>query len=370
MLAPFDQSERGAARAAEATMRYRERTKRKILSALTTAMGMMVLGALYALVFARGELDHVLIGSTIGFVVGGISSVVEQVLFQSRGRRWRFWVLLAVRSMFYVVLIMGAVLCVVALHLTMSEPYTWGDVFQSPRFYGFAFGGEFARIVLYGLVGALVVNFMRQVNVLLGQNALLYFFTAKYHNPIEERRIFMFLDLKSSTQIAEKLGHLTYHRFLNDFFHDITPAILESRGEIYQYVGDEVVVTWPERAGLKDANCISCFFGARAAIDLLRIRYEKAYGIVPQFKAGYHVGAVTAAEMGEVRKQIVYHGDTVNTAARIRSECTQLERDLLLSAPLVGKLHLEDLLTVDSVGYIRLSGKAAPMELYAVREAA
>jgi adenylate cyclase len=352
------------------SMELGERTKRKVRSVLTTALGMMAIGGLYALLFAGGEAQHILVGVVSGLVVGGLSALVELLLFQTHGRRWRFWVLLVVRSAFYVALITATVVYFVALHLTMTESFSWGEIFSSPRFERFLFEGEFVKIAFYGMIGALVVNFMRQVNVLLGQNALLYFVTARYHNPVEEQRVFMFLDVKSSTRIAETLGHIAYHRFLNDFFHDITPAIVESRGEIYQYVGDEVVVTWPERTGLRDANCIGCYFRARAAIELMRGRYEKEYGIVPSFKVGYHYGPVTVAEMGEVRKQIVFHGDTINTAARIRSECTVLEKDLLLSGPLVSRLNQEDLFTFDSVGRIRLSGKAEPMELFTVREAA
>ena len=54
----------------------------------------------------------------------------------------------------------------------------------------------------------------------------------------------MFLDLNNSTAIAERLGPLRFNDFKNDFFHDIAQPVLETRGRIYQYVGDEAVVTW------------------------------------------------------------------------------------------------------------------------------
>ena len=162
----------------------------------------------------------------------------------------------------------------------------------------------------------------------------------------------MFLDLKSSTAIAEKLGHKRYHQFLNDFFYDITPAIIESKGEIYQYVGDEVVVTWTKERGLRDANCISCYFRVAAAIGKVSDTYEQKYGSVPTFKAGYHYGEVIAGLIGDIKRAVVFHGDTVNTASRIRSECTTFDRAatalgksaesaLDLSVPDTGK-HGED----------------------------
>jgi adenylate cyclase len=54
----------------------------------------------------------------------------------------------------------------------------------------------------------------------------------------------MFVDLLSSTTIAEALGNEKYHNLLHDFYADITNPIIYNKGEIYQYVGDEVIVSW------------------------------------------------------------------------------------------------------------------------------
>ena len=54
----------------------------------------------------------------------------------------------------------------------------------------------------------------------------------------------MFLDMKSSTTIAEQLGHVRFYTLLNELFHEISQPVLQTKAEIYQYVGDEVVLTW------------------------------------------------------------------------------------------------------------------------------
>lgn len=56
-----------------------------------------------------------------------------------------------------------------------------------------------------------------------------------------------------------------------------------------------------------------------------RDRYLARYGIVPGFEAGLHGGPVVTAEIGDVKKEIVHSGDTVNTAARIEAECRPLD---------------------------------------------
>jgi adenylate cyclase len=91
--------------------------------------------------------------------------------------------------------------------------------------------------------------------------------------------------------------------------------VLAAQGEIYQYAGDEVVVTWPMAAGVRAANCVRCYFGIRATVDRDSARYTREFGVVPRFRGGPHGGTVTAGELGDLRQQIVFVGDILNTAA-------------------------------------------------------
>ena len=59
-----------------------------------------------------------------------------------------------------------------------------------------------------------VTLFVSEVSDNLGQGILLNFLIGRYHRPREEERIFMFLDLRSSTTIAEKLGEEKYFNFI------------------------------------------------------------------------------------------------------------------------------------------------------------
>jgi adenylate cyclase len=101
---------------------------------------------------------------------------------------------------------------------------------------------------------AVVVAFtqlMLQVNSKFGHGEFGNIIRGKYNTPKEEKKIFMLLDLNSSTTIAEQLGNETYHELLKDFFADITNPILDNRGEIRQYVGDDVVVVWSHAEGIE-----------------------------------------------------------------------------------------------------------------------
>lgn len=331
---------------------------------------MIVVGIAYALIFTEWHPHSILNGAIIGFILGLGTSAADVFFFSRYRKKLSFSVIIAMRTLFYVVLIAGTVFYVILVHASWMHEVSLTEAYFDPKFQQFLWKGEFLRIIIYALVASFLINFVRQVNRLLGHNALLTYAAGRYHSPVEEERIFMFLDLKASTAIAERLGNIRYHKFLNDFFHDISAPIVHSNGTIYQYVGDEVVVTWTKSEGLKDANCIACYFRIAAAIHLQSSKYEATYGIVPEFKAGYHYGPVVSGEIGDIKREIVYHGDTVNTAARIRTECTTLRKDLLLSADLMKRLPPTDYLSPESIGRIKLRGKEEEVELYSILEAA
>jgi adenylate cyclase len=184
--------------------------------------------------------------------------------------------------------------------------------------------------------------------------------------PHEEERIFMFLDLKSSTTIAEELGHIKYHNLLNDFFYDVSTPIIRHKGEVYQYVGDEITVSWSLENGIKNANCLQCFFEIIELIEKTSDKYRQIYGVVPQFKSAFHSGSVTAGPVGLVKKEFVYSGDVLNTASRIQELCNTYNEDLLISKTLLDLLPLSDNYDTKEIGEINLRGKKTPEVLYAI----
>lgn len=344
--------------------------RRRVRSILVITLVMTGGAVLYALLFS-GAHPHALITAAISGVIIGLGIGLAEVLyFQERGTRLRFSVLLAVRTVFYVVFVTGTLVLVIMGHNAGMRGISLGEMLAHPEARAFLAGREFLMIVLYALLLTTAVNFIRQVNRLLGHNVLLAFVTGRYHRPMAEDRVFMFLDITASTGLAEHLGDLRYHEFLNEFFYDVSPAILETGGRVYQYVGDEVVITWPAAQGVRDMNCIRCFFRIAAILARNGDEYERRFGLVPRFKAGLHAGRVIAGEIGDLKKEIVFHGDVVNTAARIRSECARHGRILLLSKDLLDRLDLGGSLSPENVGTIRLPGKHTDVTLYSFAEAA
>lgn len=229
---------------------------------------------------------------------------------------------------------------------------------------------DMARMAKNGLIWAVVVavtQLFLQINSKFGSGVFRDILRGKYNTPREEKRIFMFLDINASTTIAETLGDKRYHAFLKDFFTDITNPILENRGEIYQYVGDEVIIAWRYREGFSDGNCVQCFFDIKERIHTLQEKYLARYGVFPQFKAGIHCGPVVAGEVGIIKRDITYSGDVLNTTSRIQGMCKQFNEEVIASADLVAELRPDGDYAVLTLGSIKLRGKEKEMALMALK---
>ena len=225
------------------------------------------------------------------------------------------------------------------------------------------FSYEFVRLFPFWLMVLIATLITLFVNDKYGPGIFRKFLMGKYFEPTREERIFMFLDLKGATTIAEKLGEQKYLNFLQSVFKDITPVLIETEGEVYQYVGDEVSVSWEIERGVEDQNCIRCFLGIQHKLESLEEEYQSRFGVVPQFKAGVHCGSVMTGEVGVIKREIVYSGDVLNTTARIMGQCNQRGVFILLSGQVVQKFPANTLKTV-SVGETSLRGKEEVVHLF------
>jgi len=225
------------------------------------------------------------------------------------------------------------------------------------------------KLVLANLVYSFVINsviiILIQINRLLGKGNLKKLITGKFHTPKEEARAFMFLDLKGSTTIAEQLGHLKYSSFIQDCFHFL--SVVDSYNvSIYQYVGDEVVLTWNLDKDDHLEGFIKAFYAYEDVLKDKKTYFETKYGIQPIFKAGLHIGPVTVVEVGNTKREIAYHGDTINVASRIQEQCKNFDSLLLISEKAYERVKHIKGYTFKNVGEFVLRGRKNSTQLYDV----
>ena len=303
------------------------------------------------------------------FLVGLIAGSIMVFWLRDRLRELSFFssLLVQVVVMATVVMFLSLFLYIIFFSIVDELPLMDDEVLKSAAE---LFLSPFnTRNTIFAFFLAIGSVFFLNVNDRYGPGGLQAHFFGKYHQPRQEERIFMFVDLKSSTTIAEQIGNIKFHNLLNDFFKDLTDPILYTDGEVYQYVGDEVIVTWKMKHGLEDFNCVRCFYAMQEAIIARKKNYEEKYGLVPEFKAGLHCGEVTTGEIGVVKRDIVYSGDVLNTTARIQAMCNELKAKILLSKYLLDKLNIPpSSLHQREMGEIDLRGKKEKVVLYTLSE--
>ncbi|RLD19198.1 MAG: hypothetical protein DRI71_12215 [Bacteroidetes bacterium] len=221
-------------------------------------------------------------------------------------------------------------------------------------------------ILLIFVFQIILLNFILQSIEVMGDYNIIRFITGKYRTPVIENRAFMFLDLRSSVQHAEKLGNVLYSELIRDCFRELNYLVYKFEAEIYQYVGDEIVLTWESSVAQNNNNILGIFFAFDQALQKKSGHYLNKYGIVPEFKAGCNAGEVTAAEIGIIKRDIAYHGDVINTSSRVQGMCNVLHHDLLITPSLINdEIPLQGF-EIKSVGQHNLKGKGNETELFSV----
>lgn len=291
--------------------------------------------------------------SLVASIIGGffVVNIMEFWL-----RKYAFW---------------KAVILIITLYTVMAFFIgTLGAIYYYTDYLGLAIDSEVLKeqISAFYLEGIFIISYLTwllialitlvtlMINDKYGPGVFVDYLMGRYFLPKKETRIFMFADIRDATRIAEKIGEKEYFNFLKDFFNDITPAIMQTKGEVYQYVGDEVVVSWKMKNGLKKSNALRCYYRMKDIVKNNEAKYKKRYGEVPDFKVGFHYGQVMVGELGKIKRDIAFSGDVLNTTARIQSICNARGVDILASKA------FSDILTKLPKGVDRIAQESAALK--------
>ena len=274
-----------------------------------------------------------------------------RVAFLRRLRRLPLYVYFALRILLYFVVIIGGLLLMRVLIVYRVSPFTIDAVFRNS--------------IIFSIAMAVFGNLVILMGTLLGFGTLKSLLTGRYVQPRREQRAFLLIDLKDSTGLAERLGSIRFHEVLNEFFRDISDAALECGAEIHKYVGDEAILTWPGTA-VADGECLACPFVARDFIAANVGRYRERFGVVPEFRAALHCGEIVAGEIGDVRREIAYVGDTLNVGARLLEAAKTLGHDVLVSTELLQRTTLPADVRAEPLPTLTVRGRAAPLGISAL----
>jgi len=330
------------------------RLERKLRSLAALIAAGLVAGIAFNLAQGRTSPTFLAVGASYGLLMSVTLGSTELFVLEGPIREWlgglSFATRLMVRSTIYVAII------------TVIQWFQLGEVIAglSPD------TSTFWSSIIYSAVLSVVMNLALGVTNIIGPRAFLNFFIGRYHTPVEEKRFVLFVDIAGSTGLAERLGGIAIHRLLDRTFRLLTVAVVDYRGEVLNYVGDEVIVTWPERGGAIDCRPLRCFVAMRDESSRASGQLEREFGAAPRIRGSLHFGPVIVGEIGDVKRAIVFNGDVMNTAARLEELSRNVDGGFLASRAAMERFSSAPPFAVRDLGRLPIRGRADGIDVVGI----
>jgi adenylate cyclase len=320
--------------------------------AVTSAAG----GVIY--VYARGFTSPagIVSGVTYGLILGVTLASISLFVLQGPMRGWlgslSFTADLLVRSAIY------AAIIVPIQFFQLGDLIAGTPVDPSHK--------NFWIASIYSVGFLVLANLVLGIVNLIGSRAFGNFITGRYHSPMEENRFILFVDIAGSTGLAERLGGVGIHRFLDRTFRLLTAAVVDYRGEVLGYVGDEIIVTWPEHSGAVDCRPLRCFMAMRDELARASNQMQREFGAVPRIRGSLHIGPVIIGEIGDVKRAIVFNGDVMNTTARLEELSRNVDGGFLASRAAMQRFSSPPPFAVRDLGRLPIRGRVDGIDVVGI----
>ncbi|GEM_PF-2105123 len=167
-----------------------------------------------------------------------------------------------------------------------------------------------------------IISTSHTLTEFLGRGFFRDMLLGRYHRARREEMIFLFVDLRGSTALAESLEPVQFFDLLNDFLSIVEQCCHYYGGSVYKYLGDGCIAVWPARQDCY-ARAVKALRDIQTELEEQNPGLVEKYGHRIELTEGLHCGKVLVGELGNFRKEIGYWGDAVNTAQRIQAACKE-----------------------------------------------
>lgn len=328
--------------------------KLRLLGVVVTVS--MISAIVFVLAQGYTSASSIAVGISYGLLISVAIGSIELFVLQGPMRVWlsglSFAANLIVRSAIYAAIIVPTQFFQLGSVLAGQSP--------DPSLKGFWIA------IIYSVVFSIVMNLAFGITNIIGRRAFLNFIIGRYHTPVEENRFVLFVDIAGSTGLAERLGGVGIHRLLDHTFRLLTLSVVDYRGEVLNYVGDEVIVTWPESSGAVDYRPLRCFMAMREELARASGQLEREFGVVPRIRGSLHFGPVIVGEIGDIKRAIVFNGDVMNTAARLEELSRNVDGGFLASRAAMERFSSAPPFAVRDLGRLPIRGRADGIDVIGI----
>lgn len=304
------------------------RLERKLRALFVIAISGIVAGIAYVMMQGAMAPVEIAIGICYGLLISLAVGVVGLFLEAGPVNLWlggmSFTVSLLIRSAVYAAIIIPIHFFQLGVWMVGQTPVYSAESFWSATLYSAGF--------------LMLMNLMLGIVNIIGPRAFLNFITGRYHAPVEENRFVLFVDIAGSTGLAERLGGIGIHRFLDRTFRLLTASVVDCRP-------------------------LRCFLAMRAALARASRQFEREFGAAPRIRGSLHFGPVIVGEIGDIKRAIVFNGDVMNTAARLEELSRTVEGGFLASRAAMQRFRSVPPLAVRDLGQLPIRGRADGIEV-------
>jgi len=180
---------------------------------------------------------------------------------------------------------------------------------------------------------------------------------------VDKELTVLFSDIRGFTTLSESMTPQALVNHLNTYLTAMTDCILEYRGTLDKYVGDEIMCFWGAPLPQADHAIMSC----KCALRQMEVLHQLNEKWPPEKRInigiGLNSGIMTVGNMGsQGRMNYTLMGDNVNLGARLEGTNKAYHTNVIISEFTYGLV--KDKVVVRELDNIRVKGKNKPVVIY------
>jgi PleD family two-component response regulator/class 3 adenylate cyclase len=183
----------------------------------------------------------------------------------------------------------------------------------------------------------------------------------------EEELSVLFSDIRSFTNLSEKMTPEENFKFLNNYLRFIGPVIGQSNGFIDKYIGDAIMALFGRHNSSGAQDAVTAAVNIHKTLSVYnRYRHSSEYPPI-SIGVGINTGRMILGTIGfETRIDSTVIGDTVNLASRIEGLTKKYGLSIAISSFTLNALDHPDKFLLREIDIVQVKGKRKPVKVYEV----